>query len=197
MLTWFITGNRIDSITELVSCWITRGTVAKRCDIRRSDALLDTVLSQWVGPIRGSANRQATTQWTFPTIGLPDGVLEDMSNYNGEKPVASVSGVRGDSSMGCPLSYESEWSIPTPYTNRVVFRGLCVSRVSWWSLTISRGTRGHSCSLQPSRCFRAGEDQRPTGRLNTPTVMSWASAFPLCSSHSRPHLPTVWEDYFR
>ena len=64
-------------ITELVSWWITRGTVASTATFV-DDALLDTVLSQCVGPIKYSANRHATMLRAFPTIGKPDGVLVDM-----------------------------------------------------------------------------------------------------------------------
>ena len=46
-------------------------TVAKHCDIRGRCSLSYGVI-QGVGPIKDSANRQATVQWTFPTIGLPD-----------------------------------------------------------------------------------------------------------------------------
>ena len=71
------------------------------------------------------------------------------------------------------------WSIPTPYT------GSCSPlRFEMLSLSLSRRTLS-SVPYTHSRCFRAGEDQRPIRRLNTPTVMLWASAFPLCSSNSR------------
>ena len=75
MLTWFITGNRFDVDYRTGELLDNTRHSCKYCNIRRSDALLDTVLSQWDGPVEHSANRQATALQPFPSIGWPDELI--------------------------------------------------------------------------------------------------------------------------
>ena len=73
-----LNGSRFDVDYRTGECCDNARHGCKYCNIRRSNALLVTALSQCVGPIENSANRQATVLQPFPTIGKPDGVLVDM-----------------------------------------------------------------------------------------------------------------------